>query len=65
MKEVYEDIKEAIMFLNKEKNSGHSFNKYSTSFLFTTENQEGLSKILDYKDKNVWSVAASGDSTLR
>ena len=37
MKEVYEDIKEAIMFLNKEKNSGHSFNKYSTSFLFTTE----------------------------
>lgn len=64
MKEVYEDIKEAIMFLNKEKNSGHSFNKYSTSFLFTTENQEGLSKILDYKDKNVWSVAASGDQYL-
>lgn len=64
MDQVYEDIKQAISFIEKKSSSGYNFLKYSTSFIFTTENQEALNKVLAYKGKDVLSVASAGDQYL-
>lgn len=61
MDTVKEDIKVLEDFTTKKAGNEVQFSKYCSSFLFTTENQEGINSIIDYKDKSVITVAASAD----
>lgn len=63
MKEVQDDVCKAILLINKEC-SGATFSKHCTSYLFGTENQQGIDSILKYKDKDILTVASSGDQYL-
>lgn len=62
-RQVLKDIEETKFLLSKKRETS-GFKKYSSFFLFGTENQEGINKILDYKDKQVLTVASSGDQYL-
>lgn len=64
MNAVEDDIVKARELLYKKIGNGKVFNKYSSSFLFTTENQEGINSVLPYKGKDVCTVASSGDQYL-
>lgn len=57
------DIGKAVDLVNGRSFSD-DFSKYSYVFLFSTENQAGINKILSYKDKDVLTVASSGDQYL-
>ncbi len=63
MDQTMEDVRHAIALLHSELPC-NEFRKYSGSFLFTTENQEGIEKVLDYKNKTALVPASSGDQYL-
>lgn len=58
-----EDILTAIDFIH---GAGEDiiFDTYCTPFLFGTENQEGISEIISYEDKDVITIASSGDQYI-
>ncbi|HAB66272.1 MAG TPA: hypothetical protein DCE23_02790 [Firmicutes bacterium] len=64
MKECDIDAREAVKLVRDKGIVEPCFKKHCTSFLFTTENQEGISKVIDYKGKDVLTVAASGDQYI-
>lgn len=64
MERVSEDILETLKMINKPLSNEKIFGTYSTPFLFGTENQEGVNEVIQYKDKNVLTVASSGDQYL-
>lgn len=64
MEKVQEDIRGALDLVHKRIGSDMSFSKHSNAFLFGTENQEGINGVIDYKDKDVYTVASSGDQYL-
>lgn len=64
MEQVTKDVDGAIALLREPFNDTFAYKTYNPSFLFTTENQEEIAQIVDYKDKDVLTVAASGDQYL-
>lgn len=64
MEIVKQDIEAAkrLMIYGKEHNG--VFEKYDTSFLFGTENQEGINNIINYQGKDVFTIASSGEQYL-
>ncbi len=52
---------EAAKRLVSEPYDIDTFEKYSSSFLFGTENQEGINDIIDYEGKDVLTTTSSGD----
>ncbi|MGM9834585.1 MAG: hypothetical protein ACI31M_02245 [Bacilli bacterium] len=60
-KDIYEAIK--LMSLKKD-NRKQSFTSYGECFIFGTENQEGVNKVVNYKGKDVLTIASSGDQYL-
>lgn len=58
-----EDVLAAIEFIH---GAGEDiiFDTYCTPFLFGTENQEGISEIISYEDKDVLTIASSGDQYI-
>lgn len=58
-----QDIKEAIELIRSyEYRTG--FSKYSSSFIFGTENQQEINKIVRYSQKTVLTPASSGDQYI-
>lgn len=58
------DIKKTLDLIEfKEKCYIHN-SRYSSPFLFGTENHEGINNIVDYANKDVLTVASSGDQYL-
>lgn len=55
---------EAARRLVRETYDKNIFEKYSSSFLFGTENQEEINDIIDYKGKKVLSPTSSGDQYI-
>lgn len=64
MQEVNKDIENAIKLIKEPYSSHGIYSSYCTSFLFGTENQEGINSIIDYANKDVVTVASSGDQYL-
>lgn len=64
MKQIQVDIKNALDLIHGKVLEPYEFKKYSSPFLFANENQEGINEIVDYKDKDVCTIAASGDQYL-
>lgn len=64
MEIVKKDIEAAkrLMIYGKEHNG--VFEQYDTSFLFGTENQKEINNIINYKGKDVFTVASSGEQYL-
>lgn len=64
METVKKDIEAAkrLMIYGKEHNG--VFEQYDTSFLFGTENQKEINNIINYKGKDVFTVASSGEQYL-
>lgn len=60
---IEQDIKETIRLI-KNLADEIIFQKYGSVFLFGTENQEEINKILDYQNKDVFTVCSSGDQYL-
>lgn len=63
MEFIEEDIEAASYFAN---GGGENviFDTYSTPFLFSTENLEEISKFVSYENKDVLTIASSGDQYL-
>ncbi len=60
--ELLEDLKYAIKRVNKKlERRNETFNKYSGVYSFTTENIKGYFNERDIKNKNILTIAASGD----
>ncbi len=57
---VMESIVHALELINS-KSDGVLSSDYSSCFLFGTENQEGINSVINYADKDVCTVASSGD----
>ncbi len=64
MKLVNEDISESINLIKTTDDDFLGSVKYESPFLFSTESQEAVSTVLDYNNKDVLTVAASGDQYL-
>lgn len=64
MEKVNQDILAALEKVNTHIEDDCVFRTYSTPFLFGTESQEGVNKAVGYKDKDVLTVASSGDQYL-
>lgn len=58
------DIEEAIRYINMPFADSRIYKTYGNNFIFGTENQEEINKILNYKDKDVLTPASSGDQYL-
>ncbi len=58
------DIKQAINLINQPYHVSYSYSPYNTCFLYSTENQQGINDIINYADKDVITVASSGDQYL-
>ncbi len=63
MSEIDADVKRALYLLNGGYND-ERYGKRSSVFLFGTENQQGVNQILHYDNKDVCTVASSGDQYL-
>lgn len=61
MELVKKDIEEALKLVRDTNGYIGDYGKYSSAFLFGTENQEGINRVVDYNDKDVFTVASSGD----
>lgn len=60
--ELLEDLKYAIKRVNKKlEKRNETFNKYSSVYSFTTENIKGYFNESDIKNKNILTIAGSGD----
>ncbi len=58
------DINAAVDLVNGRMSDPCGFHKYAAPFLFGTENQEGINSVIDYKDKDIVTIASSGDQYL-
>ncbi len=63
MEQVKQDIQNALEFI-EGKDSKKIFGKYNSPFIFGTENQSGVNRVIDYQDKDVFTVASSADQYL-
>lgn len=61
MDNVKADIEAAVKLIRTNGNNMGNYTKHSSTFLFGTESQEGINSVVDYKDKDVFTVASSGD----
>lgn len=64
MQDVSKDVKRAIDLIKKPQSGTPYYSNYCTSFIFGTENQEGINSVIDYNNKDVLTVASSGDQYL-
>lgn len=64
MIQTIKDIKAAKELIKRRNKDPYSYIKYSSSFLFGTENQAGIDTVMPYKDKDIATVASSGDQYL-
>lgn len=64
MQAVNKDVKEAISLINQKFSPSYNYSQYGTCFLYGTENQEGLNSVINYNNKDVLTVASSGDQYL-
>lgn len=64
MEIVKQDIEAAKKLMLYKKEHNGFFEKYDTSFLFGTENQEGINNVINYKGKDVFTIASSGEQYL-
>lgn len=64
MNRVDTDIEEALKMIDTPFSDQCSFSAYTTPFLFGTESQEGVNSVIDYNNKDVLTVASSGDQYL-
>lgn len=63
----YEGVKNDIYETRKllhQREYKRGFTSHSSCFLFTTENQNGINDIIDYKGKHILTPSASGDQYL-
>lgn len=58
------DINAALDLVHGKISNPCEFKKHAAVFLFGTENQEGINSIISYKDKDIATVASSGDQYL-
>lgn len=64
METVKKDIEAAKRLMTYGKEHNGVFEQYDTSFLFGTENQKEINNIINYKGKDVFTVASSGEQYL-
>lgn len=64
MQAINKDVNEAINLIEKPFQESYAYSSYDTSFLFTTENQQGVNDVIHYGGKDVLTVASSGDQYL-
>lgn len=64
METVKEDINAAKRLMTYGKEHNGFFEKHDSSFLFGTENQEGINNVINYQGKDVFTIASSGEQYL-
>lgn len=64
MELIERDFEETKKLVMQPWTGTSEFMQYREVFLYGTENQKGISTVLDYKDKSVYTVASSGESYL-
>ncbi len=61
---VQRDVNEALKLMNKPRMERKAFDRYSIPYIFGTESQEGVNQVVDYNEKDVLTLASSGDQYL-
>lgn len=64
MQAINKDIKETISLINQPFHESYYYSQYGTCFIYGSENQQGINDVINYKDKDVITVASSGDQYL-
>lgn len=64
MQAIKKDVKETINLINQPFRPTYNFSQYGTCFLYGTENQQGINDVINYNNKDVVTVASSGDQYL-
>ncbi len=61
MEQLQKDIDMLGKYVRKEEGNRAFYDEYASIFLFGTENQQEINRVVDYKDKDVLTVASSAD----
>ena len=64
MKQIEEDFYATCRLLSQSWYDNPIYGRYGSIFLFGTENQKGISNVLNYKGKSAFSVTSAGESYL-